>query len=232
MNFQRMKQNFNLVPSLMIQLEDYVERKAREAMLDLSLKPVIDLEEPDKGYLLRYFFYTNKENLIARFPRYWELLEKRGFEGSIDDMEHARATYTVQDYLDLQVLQKLAWMDEEYLASDPEITRLVEKERFFDENDKAVLHQKELDLLRSILPEYKDAMKRGQVELSTTPFYHPILPLLVNTRIAKESQPSAQLPMLEFARPEDARTQIQRAMAYHQKVFGERRLAAGLQKDL
>jgi alpha-amylase/alpha-mannosidase (GH57 family) len=218
--FPKLKQNFNLVPSLMIQLEDYVQERAQEAMLNLSFKAVADLEEPDKGYLLRYFFYTNKENVIARFPRYWELLEKRGFEGSIDDMEHARATYTAQDYLDLQVLQKLAWMDEEYLASDPEITRLVEKERFFDEHDKVILHQKELELLRSILPE--EAMKRGQIELSTTPFYHPILPLLVNTRIGKESQPSAQLPMLEFARPEDARTQIQRAIAYHEKVFGER----------
>ncbi|MCI0411490.1 glycoside hydrolase family 57 protein [bacterium] len=220
--FPELKQNFNLVPSLMIQLDDYVHGRAREAMLELSLKPVSELEEPDKGYLLRYFFYANKENLIARFPRYWELLEKRGFEGSIDDMEHARATYTSQDYLDLQILQKLAWMDEEYLVSDPEVTRLVEKERFFDENDKTILHQKELELLRSILPEYKEARKRGQVELSTTPFYHPILPLLVNTRIAKESQPSALLPMLEFARPEDARMQIQRAMAYHEKVFGER----------
>ena len=64
-------------------------------------------------------------------------------------------------------------------------------------------------------------MARGQVELSTTPFYHPILPLLVSSRIARESQPSAQLPMLEFSRPEDARTQIQRAMAYHERIFGK-----------
>ena len=219
--FPGLKQNFNLVPSLMIQLEDYVNEKAQEAMLELSLKPVEDLTEADTGYLLRYFFYANKENLIARFPRYWELLEKRGFDGSIDDMEHARATYTQQDYLDLQVLQKLAWMDEEFLASDPDVVRLVEKERFFDENDKTVLHQKELEVLRAILPEYKDAMNRGQVELSTTPFYHPILPLLVSSRTAKESQPSAQLPMLEFTRPEDARHQIQSAIAYHRKVFGQ-----------
>src|SRR5262245_61589508 len=110
--FPQIKQNFNLVPSLLIQIEDYVNGRANEAMLQLSLKPVDELDESDQGYLLRYFFYANKENLIARFPRYWELLEKRGFEGTIDDMERARATYTPQDYLDLQVLQKIAWMDE------------------------------------------------------------------------------------------------------------------------
>jgi alpha-amylase/alpha-mannosidase (GH57 family) len=136
-------------------------------------------------------------------------------------MEHARASFTAQDYLDLQVLQKIAWMDEEYLVSDPDVSRLVDKERFYDENDKKVLHEKELTLLRSILPEYKDAMERGQVELSTTPFYHPILPLLVNSRIARESQPGIQLPMLEFSRPEDARTQIQRGIQYHEKTFGK-----------
>jgi len=220
--FPEIKQNFNLVPSLMIQIEDYVNERANEAMLKLSLKPVENLDESDQGYLLRYFFYTNKENLIARLPRYWDLLEKRGFEGSIDNMEHARATFTPQDYLDLQVLQKLAWMDEEYLNSDPEVSRLVDKERFYDENDKNLLHQKELELMRAIIPEYRNAMTRGQVELSTTPFYHPILPLLVSSRIAKEPQPSAQLPMLEFARPEDARTQIQRAIAYHERTFGKR----------
>jgi alpha-amylase/alpha-mannosidase (GH57 family) len=220
--FPQIKQNFNLVPSLLIQLEDYVSGRAQEAMLSLSLKPVADLDEADKGYLLRYFFYTNKENLIARFPRYWELLEKRGFEGGIDDMERARATFTPADYLDLQVLQKLAWMDEEYLESDPDISRLVEKERFYDENDKQILHQKELEILGAIIPEYKNAMMRGQVELSTTPLYHPILPLLVNSKIAKESQSSTQLPMLEFARPEDARVQIQRAIGYHEKIFGKR----------
>jgi len=219
--FPSIRQNFNLVPSLLSQLEDYSNEKAHEAMLDLSLKPAADLQEPDKGYLLRYFFYTNKENLIARFPRYWELLEKRGFEGSMDDMEHARNVYTTQDYLDLQVLQKLAWMDEDYLAENPEVCRLVEKERFYDETDKVILREKELELLRAIIPEYKEAASRGQIELSTTPFYHPILPLLVSTKIARESQPSAQLPLLEFARPEDAQIQIQKAISYHQKLFGK-----------
>lgn len=220
--FPRIRQNFNLVPSLLIQLEDYANDQAREAMLELSLTSATDLKEQDKGYLLRYFFYANKENLIARFPHYLELLEKRGFRGTAEEMERSRTKFTVQDYLDLQVLQKLAWMDEEYLEHDEKIVKLVEKGKNFEEKDKLILRAKELELLRQVLPEHKDALERGQIELSPSPFYHPILPLLVSSRIAKESQPALQLPMSEFSRPEDARVQIQRAVEYHEKIFGKR----------
>ncbi|PWT87510.1 MAG: hypothetical protein C5B54_12245 [Acidobacteria bacterium] len=220
--FPEIRQNFNLVPSLLVQLQDYVQDTAHEAMLDLSLLQATDLKEADKSYLLRYFFYANKENVIARFPRYLELLEKRGLQASAEEMERARARFTTQDYLDLQVLQKLAWMDEEYLELDPEVSRLVEKGRHYDEKDKQVLRQKEKELLARIIPEYQDALKRGQVELSTSPFYHPILPLLVSSRAAKESQPSIPLPIADFTRPEDARVQIQRAISYHEQIFGQR----------
>lgn len=225
-DFPNIRQNFNLVPSLLLQVQDYLSQNAREAMLDLSLTPAAKLKESDKSYILRYFFYTNKENLIARFPRYWELLEKRGLRGSADEMERARARFTVQDYLDLQVLQRLAWLDEDCLENDPEVVALIDKGKSFEEKDKRLLRDKELEILNQMIPEYQEAARRGQVELSTTPFYHPILPLLVSTRTARESQPYVQLPQAEYARPEDARVQIQRAIAFHQKLFGERPVGA------
>lgn len=221
-DFPKVHQNFNLVPSLLVQLQDYATENANEAMLELSLTPAADLKESDRAYLLRYFFYANKDNVIARFPKFLEMLEKRGVVGNIEDMERARAKFTVQDYLDLQVLQKLAWMDEEYLTADPEVSRLVEKGRNFDEADKVLLRKKELELMALVIPEYQAAHARGQVELSTTPFYHPILPLLVTSRAARESQPTVQLPLAEFSRPEDARIQIQRAVLFHETLFGER----------
>lgn len=220
--FPKIRQNFNLVPSLLLQLQDYASEQAKETMLDLSLLPATKLKEADKSYLLRYFFYANKENVIDRFPRYRELFEKRGLRGTAEDMERARARFTTQDYLDLQVLQKLAWMEEEYLEHDPDVVHLVEKGQNYDEKDKVILRAKELEVLRMIIPEYQDAKNRGQVELSTTPFFHPILPLVVSSRIAKESQPNIQLPNSEFSRPEDARVQIQRAVAFHEQLFGEK----------
>ncbi|MCI0417493.1 glycoside hydrolase family 57 protein [bacterium] len=218
--FPAIRQNFNLVPSLLEQLHDYATGQAYEAMLDLSLTSANKLGETDKSYLLRYFFYTNK-NVVERFPRYFELLVKRGIHGTGQDMEKARSHFTIQDYLDLQVLQKLAWMDEEYLEKDPDVSKLVEKGRHYDENDKALLHQKEVELLRRVVSEYQDAAHRGQIEVSVSAVYHPILPLLVSSRVARESQPLIQLPMSEFSHPEDARAQILKALKYHNKIFGE-----------
>ena len=86
---------------------------------------------------------------------------------------------------------------------------------------RALLHAKELELIRRVIPEYQAALHRKQVELSASPFYHPILPLLVSSKVARESHPHAQLPNSEFARPEDARMQIQRAIALHKQLFGE-----------
>ena len=128
----------------------------------------------------------------------------------------------MQDFIDLQVLQKLAWMDEEYLEKDPEVSRLVEKGKTFEEADKVTLRGKELELIRRVIPEYQDAQRRGQVELSSSPYYHPILPLLVSSKSARESQPHVQLPQSEFSRPEDARVQIQRAIQLHEQLFGRR----------
>ena len=110
-DFPKIQQNFNLVPSLLIQLQDYAADQAREAMLELSLTPAADLKEPDRSYLLRYFFYTNKENVIDRFPRYLELFEKRGLRGTAEEMERARTRFTVQDYLDLKFCKRSpGWM--------------------------------------------------------------------------------------------------------------------------
>ncbi|HSP06064.1 MAG TPA: glycoside hydrolase family 57 protein, partial [Acidobacteriota bacterium] len=220
-DFPEIKQNFNLVPSLLVQIQDYAAENAKEAMLELSLAPANQLRDADKSYLLRYFFYTNK-NVIDRFPRYAELLEKRGFRGSAEDMEKARSRFTVQDFIDLQVLQKLAWMDEEYLEKDPEISHMVDRGKNFEEVDKVTLRMKELELIRRVIPEYQEAQRRGQVELSASPYYHPILPLLVSSKSARESQPHVKLPASEFSRPEDARVQIQRAIQFHERIFGRR----------
>jgi alpha-amylase/alpha-mannosidase (GH57 family) len=218
--FPSIRQNFNLVPSLLDQLNDYANGTAKEAMLELSLTPAVKLRESDKSYLLRYFFYTNI-NVVERFPRYLELLQKRGIHGTGEDMEKARSRFTIQDYLDLQMLQKLAWMDEEYLNHDEDVSRLVEKERNYDENDKVILRRKELELLKRVVPEYQEAVKRKQIEVSVSAYYHPILPLLASSRSARESQPHIDLPMSEFSHPEDARVQIQKAILYHKKIFGE-----------
>src|SRR5204862_767523 len=97
---------------------------------------------------------------------------------------------------------------------------LVEKGRDFSEHDKTVLHEVELELLRRVIPEYRDAVARGQIEVSASPFYHPILPLLCDTDIYLRTHPNSRMPRLPFRHPEDAAEQLQRDSDYHHRLVG------------
>ncbi len=112
-------------------------------------------------------------------------------------------------------------MDEEYLASDPVVSRLARKGSDFTEQDKQELCEKQIELLGRVLPEYRNAAATGQIEISATPFYHPILPLLCDTDIARVSNAYTPLPVPAFRHPEDAREQLARARRYHERVFGK-----------
>jgi len=71
-----------------------------------------------------------------------------------------------------------------------------------------------------VLPAYREAAQRGQIEISTTPFYHPILPLLCDSDIGAWPIPERPLPRRAFRQPDDAREQLRRAREYHERVFG------------
>ncbi|HKO05550.1 MAG TPA: glycoside hydrolase family 57 protein, partial [Candidatus Acidoferrales bacterium] len=108
----------------------------------------------------------------------------------------------------------------------PVVNALAAQGADFSEQDKAALREKQLELLGRVLPEYAGASQRGQIEISTTPFYHPILPLLCDTRAALESNPRSPQLAPPFVHPEDAREQLARARRFHESRFG--RAPAGL----
>ena len=98
--------------------------------------------------------------------------------------------------------------------------RLANRGKDFSEKDKEALKGKIIELIGLVLPAHREAAQRGQIELSTTPFYHPILPLLCDSDIARVANPGTPLPRRAFRRPEDAREQLRRAKEYHEKIFG------------
>jgi alpha-amylase/alpha-mannosidase (GH57 family) len=108
------------------------------------------------------------------------------------------------------------------MQEDARIRALVAKDRGFSEDDKLTLRAAELDLLQRVVPEYRAAADRGQVELSTSPFYHPILPLLCDTDIYLRTHPQSRMPREPFRHPDDAAEQLSRAVAYHERLFGKR----------
>jgi alpha-amylase/alpha-mannosidase (GH57 family) len=215
--FPAIRMTFNLVPSLLVQLEAYAANRARDRYLDLGTKPAAELTPEDAAFIVQHFFHAQRQRMIEPYPRYRELLARRG-----EAMPADVGRFSTDDLRDLQVWQKLAWLDPVYLEGDDRTRALVAKGRGYSEEDKEVLRAIELEVLNAVIPEYRDAVARGQVELSTSPFYHPILPLLCDTEVYKRTHPETRMPRHRFIHPEDAREQLERAVACHARLFGVR----------
>jgi alpha-amylase/alpha-mannosidase (GH57 family) len=215
-DFPTVHMTFNMVPSLVAQIQEYAQDTAVERAYEVAFKPLEELREDDRQFLMESAFQLNHDNLLSRYPRFRELWDK----SRTADPATAARFFAAQDLLDLQALSQLAWFDEIYLEGDPQVRKLVAKERGYTEDDKSLLRRKEVEIFNRVFEEYRLASERGQIEISTSPFYHPILPLLCDTRIAAESHPGIQLPRRHFQHPEDARDQLRAAIRHHQKVFG------------
>jgi alpha-amylase/alpha-mannosidase (GH57 family) len=148
------------------------------------------------------------------------LLDRRGTSVSPKDLDNAARYFTTQDYRDLQVWFNLTWFDPLFKQGDPLLKGLVEKGSGFTEEEKRLLVKKQFDVMALIIPEYRKLAGQGRIELTTTPFYHPILPLLCDTDLARAAVPDIALPQVRFIHPEDAKIQVERALAYHRDLFG------------
>ena len=217
--FPQVHQTFNVVPSLVAQIQDYVAGTARDPFLDLAAKPARDMTPDEHRAALFYLFQANPVHLIGRYPRYRELWER--FRGAGDSPERADKFFQAQDFTDLQVLSQLAWFDEFFLE-EPEIAALVEKGHGYTLGDQRFVIEQEKRILGQILPAHATAAQRGLIEISTSPFYHPILPLVCDSNKGAESSPGLPLPQNQYRHPEDAREQMLRGLDLHEKIFGVR----------
>ncbi|MBI4716130.1 MAG: glycoside hydrolase, partial [Nitrospirae bacterium] len=218
-DYPAVHQTFNLVPSLMEQIQDYL-RGVKDEYQEMTLKPAADLTPTERIFVLRNFFALNWDQMVFPHPRYRDLLEKRGHDGSEKAMERAARRFSTQDLLDLQVWFNLSWFDPLFKDGDPLLRELIRKGTDFTEEEKTAVMEKQLEVLGMILPEYRKLAERGQIEVTASPYYHPILPLLCDTQIARVALPGLPLPKQRFRQPDDARTQIQKAVAFHKSVFG------------
>ena len=217
--FPGLHQTFNLVPSLIVQLQEYVSGVAKDPFLLAAARPAEEMDLGEKAFALRYLFQANADNLIARYPRYLELWQE--FHYHPQDAAAIAQRLRDSDLTDLQVLSQIAWMDEFFL-DDPEIHDLVEKGRDYSLVDQQLVIAKQKEFLGKVLPAYAAAAQQGSIEISTSPFYHPILPLVCDTNIGAVSHAGLPLPGQRFCHPEDAREQIKRGLDLHEQVFGVR----------
>lgn len=200
--FPYIRQTFNLVPSMLVQIEDYASGQASDPFFDCAVLPAEDLTAAQRAFVIKYFFQVSTR-VLDRYPRYRELFNRR-------------PELSTAELRDLQVLNQLAWFDEDLLARDADLRELARMGRGYSRPDQALLETRQREALKRVLPVYREFAAHGQIEISTTPFYHPILPLLCDSQIAEAAHPGVRLPS-RFQYPQDAREQLQRARSYMQE---------------
>jgi alpha-amylase/alpha-mannosidase (GH57 family) len=213
--FPRVRQTFNLVPSMMAQVAEYAAGAAHDPFLQVCLKPAESLTEDERSFLLRHSFYSDPQRMIERYPRYGELYR------AWRTQRHARSgrLFGTQEFRDLQMWSQMAWFDEDLKTQDAEVREWMARGRNFTVADQRRMGEKQREIIGKVLPVYQKLAAAGQIEISTTPYYHPILPLVCDSSIAAVAHPNVPLPP-RFRYPEDARKQLVMAREYIAREFG------------
>jgi len=208
----------NLSPALLWQLDDYCHSGATDRAFELSRKPAERLREEERAEICATFFDAHGHHQIYVHPRYRELFDART-EGRSLSLEELR---------DLQMWFNLAWFGVEARegsvalpnGDSVSVRRFVAQGRGFSHHDIECVLAEQLKLLAALVPLHRALRDKGQVELSTSPFFHPVLPLLVDSDRATVDRPGASLPR-RFSHPEDAVAQVRMAVVDYTRRFGE-----------
>ncbi len=211
------KATFNLVPSLLVQLKAYESFEVRDKLLIALRKKVDRLRDDERIYLAEYLFFANVERMIKPLPRYFSLYRKKM---ACESDEEASALFDDEEFLDLEVLFLLSWCGPYLRTHDPIVKTLLQKGERFTESEKISLLRQLGDFIKTIVPYYRKMMEKGRIEISTTPFNHPISPLLLDIKNAQKADPDIPLPDVKGNLADDAHEQIRRAIAYYTRCFG------------
>lgn len=213
--YPNLHQTVNLVPSLILQIEDYVAGTAIDPYLAVALQPVEQLSQTDKEFIIDHFFDGNHHTLVDPHPRYAELFEQRHDKGKL----WCLANWQSHDYDDLLAWHNLSWIDPLFW-DDPEIAGWLEQQKGFSLGDRQRIVAKQREIMRRIIPQHRQMQERGQLEVTTTPYTHPILPLLADTDSGRVAVPDMILPQQRFQWAEDIPRHLQKAWDMYQERFG------------
>lgn len=215
--FPKIRQTFNIVPLLIDQLDDYANNDAHDLHSALTVKPVESLTKEDKIFILNSFFDANYDSMIATNEPYKVLYEKR-FSAEKLDIN----SFSNQEYSDLMFWFNMVWFDPYWVNNSKELKNLYCKGAGYTIEDRLRLIEMQREIIRQILPAYKDRFEKGQIEISTSPYYHPILPLVLDTNCAAKDLPSATMPKYRYGYEEDFVFQMEKSIDKFEKVFGQK----------
>jgi alpha-amylase/alpha-mannosidase (GH57 family) len=213
--YPKLHQTVNLVPSLILQIEDYAAGTAIDPYLALALKDAKQLDEAERRFAIANFFDAHHRTMIDPHPRYRELYEQRQEHG----IDWCFNQWQSTEYDDLLAWHNLAWIDPLFW-DDPEVATWLKQGRGFTRLDRQAIWAKQREILARIVPQHRKMQESGQLEVTTTPYTHPILPLLADTNAGRVAVPGMELPEQRFQWSEDIPRHLSKAKAMYTDRFG------------
>ena len=217
---------FNFVPILLEQLQDYTlqfkQKKIRDPLLSLLVHDdLATLTHEQCQLVVQSCFKSHHEKMLSPFPHYQRLLQIYQLVETTacnDELNYLSAQYKA----DLLVWYHLAWCGESLRRNNKVIQALMTKGVLFTLEDRQQLFNVIAETISGLIPRYKALVQRKQIEISTTPYYHPILPLLLDFKSTLDAMPYAPLPKFaKYAGGQNrAVAHVLSAKAYHKALFG------------
>ncbi len=218
--FPKVRQTFNYVGCLLEQITDYGDNHATDLFWRLTKLAPYDLTESDKLWMLDNFFSANHQNMIEPYPRYKEFLQKRNFRRK--RAKDVLKDFSDSDFQDLQVWANLTWYHPLVVRQDTALIELFKKGEGFTQEDKEYVLTRQVEVIRQVIPLHKRLQYMKQIEVTTSPYYHPILPLLCNQESAQVVLPRLPLPRKRMLAGEDAKIHVERAVRAYERHFGQK----------
>lgn len=200
-NNEQAKSVVNFAPVLLEQIDDYSHqlddflhhgKALRDPLLAALAGPVLPSDLDNRLHIIKSCLRANKKRLVERFEPFILLTE---MAEEVIEKPEILAYYSDQFLSDMLVWYHLAWLAENVRMSDQRIKTLMEKEKHFTVHDRHVLVEIIYELISGVIDRYKNLALAGRIELSMTPYAHPIVPLLLNLNSAKQAMPDVELPV-------------------------------------
>lgn len=214
-NFKDIKLNFNVVPVLLDAFIDYGEKGLHDLHSRLTVTDIKDLTEDDKEFILNNFFDSNYRTMILPYEEYNRLFQKRQTMAEADI-----SAFSEQEYSDLMALFNLAWFDPSYKNEYIALKKLFKKGKGYTLEDRQNIIEIQRDIIRRIIPAYRKYVEDGKIEITTSPYYHPILPILLDIGSIKIANKEG-LPV-DLKMPLDAKMQTVAALDRIEELTGKR----------
>ncbi|MBR6163633.1 hypothetical protein IKQ26_07085 [bacterium] len=210
------KLNFNISPILIDTILDYSKENNHDLHSKLTVTPVEELTENDKLYILNSFFDVDYNHLISKYKEYVNLYNKRYSKSEINVND-----FSDKEYGDIMFWFNFVWFDEHWKNEYPALRKLEQKGQNFTLKDRKLIIDIQRKIISKIIPTWKKYLKENRIGISVSPYYHPILPILINANDIKTASSKYSMPDCKINMADDARTQLEKAINRFEEVFGE-----------